>query len=130
MREPQVVLQTGSIERELPVTDAVAEVHGRVQDVGSADEIRRQQVEKVQAEISELREQVREVARTFKDFIESYEDGEVEYRTIDLSEGETDAQVEALVERVRSGEISVEEALSLVETPEDVSQIPGGGSDE
>lgn len=115
MREPQVVLQSGSIEREVPVTDAVAEVHGRVQDVGSADEIRRQQVEQMGDELAEVREQVREVATVFKDFLESFEDGEVEYETIDLGETESDPQVTALAERVRSGELSVTEALAQVD---------------
>lgn len=114
--EPQVVLETEGLEREVPVTDGVAEVFERVNDLGRADEVRRQEVEEVRADVDALAEQVEEVATTFAAFVEEI-GGEVEYETFG-DDGEVREQVEDAVDRVESGELSVEEALAEVEDPD------------
>jgi polyhydroxyalkanoate synthesis regulator phasin len=114
--EPQVLLQTENVEREVPVTDGVAEVFERVNDLGRADEVRRQEVEQVRADVDALAEQVEEVATTFAAFVEEI-GGEVEYETFG-DDGEVREQVEDAVDRVESGELSVEEALAEVEDPD------------
>lgn len=120
MREPQVVLKAGAIEREVPVTEGVAEIYEELLDYGRASEVRRQQVRGLESDVDEVREQVREVATVVKEFVESFDGGMVEYETIELDpEPDVDEQVAELVEKVRSGELSVEEALGQVETPED-----------
>jgi polyhydroxyalkanoate synthesis regulator phasin len=114
--EPQVVLETEGLEREVPVSDGVAEVFERVNDLGRADEVRRQEVEQVRADVDALAEQVEEVATTFAAFVEEI-GGEVEYETFG-DDGEVREQVEDAVDRVESGELSVEEALAEVEDPD------------
>jgi polyhydroxyalkanoate synthesis regulator phasin len=116
--EQQVVLETEGLEREVPVTDAVAEVFERVNDLGRADEVRRQQVEEVRADVDALARQVREVATTFEAFVEEM-GGEVTYESIDTDEtGDVLRQAEEVAARVEDGDLSVEEALAEVEDPD------------
>jgi hypothetical protein len=117
--EPQVVLETEGLEREVPITDGVAEVFERVNDLGRADEVRRQEVEEMRADLDRLTEQVREVATTFEAFVEEI-GGEVEYETIgdDADDGDAVRQAEEAAARVEAGELSVEEALAEVEDPD------------
>lgn len=124
--EPQVLLQTENVEREVPVTDAVGEVFDRVNEMGRASEVRRQEIEEMRADVNRLNEQVIEIAAMFKDFLESFEGGEVEYETLDLEAAETDEQVADLVERVRGGDLSAEEALAQVDSPDDLDGLPLG----
>lgn len=129
---PEVVLETGGIQREVPVTDAVKEVHEQVAEVGGAQEEQRQRVDRAEADIGEVvseiqqvRREVREVARYLKGVVEEM-GGEVEYDEVRLGgpnipealegEGRTmdnlQQRVNAAAEEVRRGEKSVEEALS------------------
>lgn len=122
--EPQVLLQTENVEREVPVTDGVAEVFERVNDLGRADEVRRQEVEEMRADLERLTEQVREVATTFEAFVEEI-GGEVTYETLPDDEDAV-RQAEEAAARVEAGELSVEEALAEVEDPDAEPYDPTG----
>ena len=100
--EPEVLLENGDLQREVPVTDAVKEVHESVNSIGAATEVQRQQVDEVADDVARLREEVREVARYFQGVVEEL-GGEVEYETVDLGE-DSSSQVSKAVRDVNPDE--------------------------
>lgn len=67
---PKVVLETGDVREELSIPDAIQRIHEHALATGQAQEIHRRQVERVDDDVDDLKEAVREVANVLKDWME------------------------------------------------------------
>lgn len=87
MGEPTVVIDTGGVQRDLPVTEAVKELYERQTDLGGAHEAHRQRQDDLAEEVAQLGEQIEEVASILKAVVE-VAGGEADYETLDVEAAE------------------------------------------
>lgn len=65
-----MVLETGDVREELGLTEAIQRIHEHALATGQAQEMHRRQVERVDDDVDDLKEAVREVADVLKDWME------------------------------------------------------------
>lgn len=65
-----MVLETGDVREELTIPDAIQRIHEHALATGQAQEMHRRQVERVEGDVDDLKEAVREVADVLKDWME------------------------------------------------------------
>ncbi len=64
------MLETGDVREELSIPDAIQRIHEHALATGQAQEVHRRQVQRVDDDMDDLMEAVREVANVLKDWME------------------------------------------------------------
>lgn len=67
---PTVTLETGDIREEMSFQDAIRRVHENALATGQAQEVHRRRLERVDDDLEEVKEAVREIGNVLKDWME------------------------------------------------------------